>query len=438
MIYVQSLDGSIHLVDYLEQRLGKLLSSVPEDERRAMIASLSRSSEDGVICHFQPADGPAGLEGTLSTISDDLSTQIPPGFDEQILEEELCVPELSEGDSQSKPLVLRQTTNHAVVLIAVPFQLAGKEIVPFPSSPEGEALPPVEEAPQNAAAASALALALAKKLGLALLSQVGSAVWDAVKKQVLGPTPLPDYYTQVYQELRRIVASEFQRHYVEEVEKLTDLFEKKVSYYNNMGRKEADFTLLKTTSHDLLVRSNRLGNPGAFHYGEACVLYLMMMQEDYKRMKEAGESRETLDKAKAYISKNARQYAANLKTKRDALHKQRMQYIGTDVYQFYGSKMWIPGRRIGGVHEGGYAHDGKRYVSPNPTWGVQNMFKDDGNEFWLNCQWVFWKPGFSWHFVNDRLQAYRGHIDRATTNDLAPLLETAATVLKIADKPVAD
>ena len=438
MIYFQSIVDDVDTTEYIGTRLDKFLEAVSHDQRATLLHRFTLPGIDGGLPHFLPTDNPEGADEAIAAARE-TAKLFPMTQSEQIVEEELCVlwppfPESSNGNgTDGPPLYLRQRTNFAEVFIEVPNRNTnGSE----ETAPEVGA---VEETAEPEAAIPVWALTLAKTLGTHILQAAASYVWDKVRKEVLGQTDLPDYYQEVYAEIRRIVAYAFDQHYLKEVRDLAHKFDMTMVHYNNMGRSEADFHIVKNTSFDLITKSNALGSPGAFHYAEATILHIMTLQEGYKRLVEAGASPEQLAKSKKYISDMARQFADNVTVKRNNLLTERMARISTEPF-FRVTPDWNPnpGRTIAGVREGGHRDDGFR--GDGPVGPFHNRFEDSDNGFWNSMWFNHWReigsPGHSWNWVNGNLQRYRGFIHNQTVAEIQPLLDVAQRLRDLAAKPV--
>lgn len=427
MIYFRSISENINAEDYLNNRLEKLLSAFPDEQRSLLLQGFANPDTDGVTAHFVPADELDGAPEAIAAAKDTVEESFPLASDEQVESEELYKLLTNRSEPAPALLFLRQKTNFAQTFIQVPGKVAldGRIV----AASEIEPVEPVEQTSADLVAVVPVwALALAKELGQKLLQMVGTAVWDKVRKDVLGQTDLPDYYEQVYAEMRQIVASAFQANYLKEVKDLAEKFAMTMDYYNNMGKKETDFLTVKNTSFDLITKSNALGSPGAFHYAEATILHIMTLQEGYKRLLAEGASAETLAKAKNYITEMAIQFALNVRAKHKTLLAERMATISEAPYKWFAfTDSPVPGRTIGGVREGVHDTDGKFLYSCAP---IQNMFKDKTNDFWHSM--FFTLSDYSWNWVNKNLQSYRKAIESQTLEELSPLLEVADRLQNIA------
>lgn len=419
MIYFDTLALGVDPTEYAKQRLKNL-----PDTTLPVV--------DAVPLLVAAGD----LEGAAETVAmvRKAAAELFPLAPGERMESEELLALLNAADRDGASLLLRQTTNFARTSIPVPERVvSGNRIVEGRPDSVAE-----DRAVETAAVVPAWALALAKQLGQKLLEQLGSALWDVVRKEVLGKTDLPSYYVEVYDELRRIVASAFDAHYLREVQDLTTKFADTMSYYNNMGRKEVDFLLVKNTSFDLITKSNRLGFPGAFHYAEASVLHVMTLRESYKRLIEEKKSPDELKASKAYISSLCTQFADNVTIKHGQLLAARMATISREPFQHHWTvtNSPVPGRTIGGVREGVFDQDAVFLYSCAP---VQNMFRDSTNGFWNSMYFHLFKeavkPGNSWNWVNNNLQRYRTQIHADTLRDLQPLLDVADRLRRLADAP---
>lgn len=433
MIYVQSISSQTDAEAYLSHRLGKLLEPFPQEQRAEVLRGLATPGAAAALPHFVPAGELAGASDAIAQARALSGESFPLVSGEQIQEEELFAVLVGRPDVEGAPLFLRQTTNFAQAFIQVPQRVVkGGAIVP------ASGMAPSAQADASVAAVPVWALALAKQLGQKLLEYAGSAIWDVVRKEVLHQTDLPSYYEEVYAEIRKIIASAFQEHYLKEVKDLAAKFEHAMSYYNNMGRKESDFIIVKDTSFDLITKSNSLGLPGTYHYAEASVLHVMTLQEGYRRLLEEKASSDELRKAKRYISEMATQFADNIKVKHDGMVDARMATISTKPYpntSFLSSPDNV--RTIGGVREGVYDFDGTFSYACAP---IQNMFRDETNGFfnamYFHLVHEILDRGHSWRWVNDHLQKYRPAIHAQTLEELQCLLDVAQRLRELAAKPV--
>lgn len=426
MIYLQSISENVDAEKYLRKRMENLLSSFPEDQRALLINGFVNPSADGVIPHFVPADGFADASAGMEEAKKMIDEALPLADDEEIESEELFTILTSGSEPEASLLFLRQKTNFAQIFINVPDKFALTERV---VADEEEFAPPLaDESAALVAAVPVWALALAKELGQKLLTMIGTAIWDKVRKDILKQTDLPSYFEEVYAEIRNIVASAFQENYLKEVKDLAYKFAQTIDYYNNMGKKETDFLIVKDTSFDLITKSNALGSAGAFHYAEATILHIMTLQEGYRRLAEEGAKPEELVKAKNYITETAAQFALNVRAKHKTLLAERMATIsGAPFSYFKDTSSPLPGRRIGGIREGVYDTDGSFLYACAP---VQNMFKDETNGFWNSMYFHLFVEAannfkHSWTCVNNNLQNYRQAIENQTLEELKPLLEVA-------------
>lgn len=433
MIYFQSISEHVDSENYLNHRLEKLLNALPQEQRDQVLRGLAGTGAGAVLPHFVPAGELQGAAEAASEARKAAEEHFPLTSGEQVQAEELCAVLVGRASMEGTPLFLRQTTNFAQSFVQVPGRVVKDGAIVDASELQ---LPPQAEAP--VAVVPAWALALAKTLGQKLLQHLGTAVWDVVRKEVLHQTDLPTYYEQVYAEIRQIIASAFQEHYIKEVKDLAARFEHAMSYYNNMGRKEIDFLTVKDTSFDLITKSNSLGLPGTFHYAEASVLHVMTLQEGYRRLAEEHGTPDQLEKAKRYISEMARQFADNIVAKHGLLLVARMATISSAPYpntSFLSAPDNV--RTIGGVREGVYGEDGRFSYACAP---IQNMFRDDTNGF-FNAMYFHliveaFDPGHSWRWVDGHLQQYRQAIHDLTLVELRPLLDVAERLRELADKPV--
>ena len=449
MIYFQRISDNINSKDYLNKRLEKFLNSFPPEQQSLVLKGLAEADGNGVLPHFVPVRELAGAiaaaeEEAVVVTKKAAEEMFPLTPNEQIEDEELCALMMSRSGIEKASLFLLQTTNFAQTFIQVPDMMVKDGRIT--SISETDPALSIEQdiiAESAAAAVNAVpvwALALAKQLGQKLLEYAGAAIWDVVRKEVLGQTDLPSYYEQVYAEIREIVSSAFQEHYIKEVKDLASKFEHAMDYYNHMGRKEIDFLTVKDTSFDLITKSNSLGLPGTFHYAEASILHIMTLQEGYKRLVEEGAKPEELQKSKDYISRLASQFSDNVTTKHKLLVEARMATINTEPFAYYGfSDSPKSPRTIGGVKEGVYDYDGTFLYSCAP---VQNMFKDDTNGFWNSMYYHLLEeikdPGHSWRWVNNNLQRYRQQIYNETLSELSSLLDVAERLRQLAAKPVTE
>lgn len=436
MIILHHISQKIVREDYLKNKLENLLKIFPEDQRSNVFQGLIEPPINSPIPHFSVADDSLLTEIVKSKISE-VCNRFPMILDEQLEEEELCVLLQESSNTKELKLYLRQKTNFSEIYLEIPNETNDKESISTMDTSSLDALETLE----TKIAIPIWALSLAKMLGSTLLEAAASHVWDKVKKDVLGQTGLPDYYEEVYAEIRRIVSFAFDQHYLKEVQDLTAKFSVTMEHYNNMGRLEGDLLIVKNTSFDLIIKSNSLGSPGAFHYAEACVLHIMTLQESYLKLVESGTNPKDLAKARKYISKMATDFAENVVTKRNNLLTERMSRI--DKEPFHNPLPgWNPepGRIIHGIREGGYREDGIRFqgaVGP-----IRNEFKDHDNNFWLSMSFDWLRemlnPGHSWKWVNNELKSYSKSTNIATINEIQPLLEVAQHLRNLAEKPVGD
>jgi len=432
MIYFQSISPKVDPESYLRERLQNFVRAFSEEEQDAVLRGFA-TPDAGGLPHFLPVSDLDGASEAVAAARKIIDEFFPLTPGEHVHDEELCALLTRRLDPEGALVFLRQTTSSACTFIHVPDRaVMGGRIIE--TSPMGQP-PGTEEPAEESAAVPVWALALAKQLGQKLLEQLGSAVWDKVKKDVLGDTGLPAYYEQVYAELRSIVASAFEAHYVKEVKDFAAKFDHAMGVYNNFGREEQYFHIVLNTSFDLITKSNALGYPGAFHYAEASILHIMTLREGYKRLVEKGAKPEELQKAKDYISLQAKGFAANVTAKHDYLFNQRMATISMEPYKYHWfSSSPVPGRTIGGVREGVFDHDGTFLYSCAP---IHHMFKDETNGFWNAMYLHALKGGYpSWKWVGDNLVRYRAQIDHDTRLSLKPLLEVAEQLKKFIEKPV--
>jgi hypothetical protein len=434
MIYFQSISENVNAEDYLSNRLEKFLSAFPHEQRSAVLHGFANPDAGGVTPHFIPAGALDGAPEAIAAAKDTVEESFPLASGERVESEELYTLLTNGSDLGAALLFLRQKTSFAQTFMQIPGRVAldGRIV----ASSEIEPRAPVgETSGEIVAVVPVWALALAKELGQKLLQMAGTAVWDAVRKQVLKQTDLPTYFEEVYAEMRQIVASAFQASYLKEVKDLAEKFALTMDYYNNMGKKETDFLIVKNTSFDLITKSNTLGSPGAFHYAEATILHIMTLQEGYKRLVAEGAKPEDLVKAKDYIAEMAIQFAFNVKAKHKALLAERLATISSEPFAYYSfSDSPQPGRTIGGVREAVYDSDGTYLYSCAP---VQNMFKDNTNGFWNSMYFnVLTEAGagfkHSWTWVNNNLQSYKKAIESQTLEELSPLLDVVERLKNIA------
>lgn len=436
MIFFKSISESVNAEDYLTSRLGKLLGAFPEEQRAEVLSGFAEQGRVGVMPIYVPTGAIEGAPEAAAATRSAAEELYPLAPGEQVEEEELCALLVRGPEPEGSPLMLRQTTNFAQTFIQVRERIvSGGRVV---AAPKPERPPRVVEPSEGAETfVPAWALALARQLGQKLLQQLGSAVWDAVRKEVLGKTDLPSYYEQVYNEIRQIVASAFQEHYIKEVKDLAAMFGEKMGYYNNMGRKLEDFTAVLNTSFELCTKADTLGAPGTYHYAEASVLHVMALWEGYKRRVEERASPADLRQSKAYIGDRARQFADNVTKKHGILVNARMATISKQPYASHSGldSPW-PVRTVGGVNEGVYDYDETFLYSCLP---IQNMFRDSTNGFWNAMYFHLVKEIFdrahSWNWVNNNLKRYREQIYKDTLQNLNPLLEVADRLRHLAEGP---
>ncbi len=436
MIILHHISQKIVREDYLKSKLENLLKIFPEDQQDSVLKALSEPPINSPIPHFSKADDSLVTDIVKSNISE-VSSRFPMILNESLEEEELCILLQESSNTEELTLYLRQKTNFSEIYLEISNRTNDKEAI---STMDTSSLDALETLETNVVI-PIWALSLAKMLGSALLEAAASHVWDKVKKDVLGQTGLPDYYEEVYAEIRRIVSFAFNQHYLKEVQDLTAKFSVTMEHYNNMGRLEGDLLIVKNTSFDLIIKSNSLGSPGAFHYAEACILHIMTLQESYLKLVESGTSPKDLAKARKYISKMATVFAENVVTKRNNLLIERMNRIDKEPF-FDVSPSWNPqpGRTIHGIREGGYRDDGVRF--DGPVGPGRNKFNDSDNNFWLSMhfdwQREIWNPGHSWKWANNKLKSYSKSTNIATINQIQPLLEVAQHLRNLAEKPVGD
>ncbi|MCD9189631.1 MAG: hypothetical protein LUM44_24720 [Pyrinomonadaceae bacterium] len=426
MIYLQSISEDVNAENYLHGRMENLLGNFPEDQRKMLIQGFANPSADGIMPHFVLADEVAGASVEMTSAKKMIAEALPLADGEEIESEELFTLMTNRSEPQAALLFLRQKTNLAQIFINVPGKFAVTEQI---TANEDEFAPTLaDDSDALVAAVPVWALALAKELGQKLLSMIGTAIWDKVRKDVLKQTDLPSYFEQVYAEIRTIVASAFQENYIKEVKDLAFKFAQTIDYYNNMGKKETDFLIVKDTSFDLITKSNALGSAGAFHYAEATILHIMTLQEGYRRLADEGANPEDLAKAKKYIAETAAEFALNVRAKRKTLLDERMATISSAPFAYFkDTSSPLPGRKIAGVREGAHDPDGSFVYACAP---VQNMFRDETTGFWNSMYFHLFVEAFedfkhSWKWVNNNLQNYRQAIENQTSEELKPLLNVA-------------
>lgn len=154
-----------------------------------------------------------------------IAEALPLADDEKIESEQMFTILTNSAEPKASLLFLRQKTNFAQIFINVPGKFALTERI---SANGGEFATPIGD--DSDALVAVWALALAKELGQKLLTMVGTAIWDKVRKDVLKQTDLPTYFEEVYAEMRKIVASAFQEHYLKQVKDLASKFAQTIDY----------------------------------------------------------------------------------------------------------------------------------------------------------------------------------------------------------------
>jgi hypothetical protein len=439
MIYFTQTHEGFAPKDYRFQKLKFYLSPLRKKDLKAVQKQLSQPLSLADQPYFQPI-GHLDPAGHFLAASKKETEALFPLLEGEVLQSEsLCALLINGPSLNNARICIEQVTNFATLYLEVPNKRIANGAIADEAAGQGGT--DAALADQQLAAFEWI-LALATKLADSIVSMLGSYIFDKVKSEVftqIGISDLPTYYEKVYEQIRIIIAAAFDAHYLKEVKDLSKKFADTIEFYNNMGRKESDFLIVKNTSFDLMVKSDALKSPGTFHYAEAAVLHTMILKEQYKRLVEAGSRPDELERAKRYISAKANEFAGNILKKRETMINERMDMISKDPF-FRVTPSWNsrPGRVIAGVHEGGFRDDGFR---PDDLVGpMHNRFEDSANGFWNSMWFNHWReigsPRHSWTWVNNNLKKYRAFMHTQTIAQMEPLVQIAGHLRAIAVKPV--
>jgi hypothetical protein len=440
MICFNNISPKINPKSYLKKRLEKLLTSFPKKEQSAVIGEFTE--QPNTLPLLMPVDDGFEKNSHISETKNSFKEQYPLFDKETIWSEEILVCYTSKSFAEKGTFFIKQKTNFAEVYFQIPnITLTDGQVVS--SSEIQKSLNADTNLKQIVTFIPVWALTLGKALGEKLLSTVGTMAWEKIRKDVLKQSDLPDYFQEVYGEIRSIVSFAFQEHYLKEVRDLAAKFELAINNYNNLGRNEADFIIVKNIGLDLITKSKSLGTSGNFHYAEAALLHIMTLQESYKRLVEKGAEANELQKARTFISDSAERLSADITRKHKELFDLRMSKISGEPFKYFPAvDSPVPIRNIGGVKGGAFDADGTFCYS---LLGPMNMFKDEENMFWnsmyYDLKWEFNFGGFtahSWNWVNKNLQTYRKEIEKETLESLKSLPEIADKLKQLSAKPIPD
>lgn len=442
MLYISAFRESVDARDYKRQRLQKLLAEIPPEERTEALPPCDFNDASLLLLSVDDVEN---VKDVLARDARAASERFPLADGELVEHQGLSALAGPDGQVQGSPVFLRQSTTMAEVFIALPGLIVrGDQVQPAPPRVAAHEVE-LEAVPVAAAALPPWVLEYATKLGGMLVSAVGSAVWDVVKKEVLGTgKSVPEYYGQVLKHIEVLLRKQAGATYVEAVKALTREFDLTIAKYNAMGRQRTHFEEAEKLATKLLAQTNSDTEPfealAAFHFAEASVLHVMMLKENYTRLKEEGASRAILEGAKVHISTAASQYANLIERKRRAVVTARLSNIGAIHWTFaeWSPKeprkiLWNGEWLIEGSHGTGGQH------VPHGYWvaGAAHKFEDSQNGFWMACQWDHLKMAASWHWADKKREAYRAAISTITYRDeTAPMLVVERHLNEIAKNPV--
>lgn len=439
MFYLKQLAEGQSVDAYLMGRLSRLLQDVSDTDRDFVLAALLNNGPG--LPEFGGA--PESFTADSAESVELVHQRLPLLEGEELLEESLTMVPAAAGFGHPDLYYLVQKTSFAEIAIQIP----GPDEPTEDLDDEVMAFETVSLEPMIAA----WALAIAKKIGAFALSQLGSAVWSAIERDILGKKTLKEYLTEIYHEILNVIKSEFRENYMANVANLGGEFRNSLNKYNTMGKEPRDLEKAVDNASKMMVAAANayLDNEGAFHYAEGTMYYILGLQETYKNMLESGRfTPEQLAAARQNIANYAKEGADTLQRMRDALLVKRMAQI-TDV--FYHSP--VPSnpanpRRVGNLLEGPYygRHDPPHRVTPpkQTHLPMHNKFEDKATKFWVSRH--FWLPHailrgdtkYSWQWVKNHRDYYAELIREATVRDLDALLEVADQLKKLSHKPVPD
>lgn len=466
MICVKMMNSALSMEDYLQFRMADFLEGASDQIVAELISAHAANLNSNDSPVFLPVLTNSDAADCVEVIADSgaaATHAYPLCADETIVNEELWIQLTAGAHDHGSPVLLRQETNLAEVFIPIAGKLFKdgaivdapvKDPQPEPGFPKIESESSVESSPEsNIAKSPAHLLALAKLVGGAILDAAGSYIWDRVKQEVLNIDDLPSYYIKVYDELRRIIDANFERHNMTIMRSIATAFDLAITDWN-ATRNPPNFYIAKDKIFDLVAWSHQIGHAGTFGYAEATVLHIMTLQEEYVEAKRQGRSADDLKRIRVHISKTAQQYAASVRRKHDALIADRMAAISPHPYQK--SSEWFEhnrDRRVGGILFGAHGEWTDERGHPNGcfqtlpmqyqlTGPVNNRFKDDRNQFWYSVAFGNWQHEWqhewklSWTLTNNALQHYRKFIHERTFADLEGLRAVAAVLDALVDRPV--
>jgi hypothetical protein len=466
MICVKKMNCARSPEEYLKFRMANYLDGAPDHIVTELISAHAAYLISNDSPQFLPvltgSDG-ADCDEVIADSSAAASQAYPLCADETIVDEELWIQLVAGAHAHGSPVFLRQETNLAEVFIPIAGKLfkdgaivdaPGTDPQPEPGLSEIESETSVEASPEaNIATSPAHLLALAKLVGGAILDAAGSYVWDRVKKEVLNIDDLPSYYIKVYEELRRIIDANFERHNMTIMRSIATAFDLAITDWN-ATRNPPNFYIAKDKIFDLVAWSHQIGHAGTFGYAEATVLHIMTLQEEYVEAKRQGRSADDLKRIRVHISKTAQQYAASVRRKHDALIADRMAAISPHPYEKHMEWFGHNGdRRVAGILFGAHSEWTDERGHPNGcfrtlpmqyqfTGWVNNRFDDNRNGFWHSVAFGNWQHEaqhqwkISWTLANNALQHYRKFIHERTFADLEALRAVAAVLDALVDRPV--
>lgn len=458
MFFVNQLKFKSSVNKYIDKRLSNMLANVPKNVSNKII----KSYMNDIISSDKISFIPFLLEKNMQDIDliiqnfSSLSLKEYPLFDnEKILAEDIYTLLTNESDEVARPLFLRQETNLAEIFIAMPGKVLKNGVIEDASQQENSRPSALDDSQdvQSSETSPAHLLALAKLVGSALLDAAGSYIWDQVKREVLNIDDLPSYYIKVYEELRRIIDANYQRHNMDIMRSTATAFDLAITDWN-ATRNPQNFYIAKHKIFELLGWSNEIGHAGVFGYAEATILHIMTLQEEYIEAKRQRKEPEDLLRIKVHISKSATQYAVAVRKKHDALISDRMAEISPQLWVKHFE--WFTtneGRRVGGVLFGPHFERTDERGHPAGCGLIQEMqyqftgvannrFDDKRNGFWHSVAYGNWQHelqhgwNLSWTLANNALQQYRSFIHQRTHADLEALRAVAAALDALAQRPI--
>jgi len=118
-----------------------------------------------------------------------------------------------------RTVVLRRMTNYGELLYLFPgvtVDSAGRLLFQEPPTPRSTAARPMLHAAALNLTMESVATSVAKELASGMLSAVGGAIAGAILEDIF-PPGVPNYFDQVYEEMKRIVGAELQQATIEQV-----------------------------------------------------------------------------------------------------------------------------------------------------------------------------------------------------------------------------